>query len=120
MSSGGRVNLANEEYLYKCGRATEYTRGEWSGVRHAYLVKQVNNGKAVPKMTFEHTITNGSNPFSLEGDSGSLVFNQNGHVVGMIIGGAEWGDYTYMTHIDDLFADIKAATGATMVRIQGD
>lgn len=120
MSSGGRVNLANEEYLYKCGRATEYTRGEWSGVRHAYLAKQVINGKVVPKMTFEHTITNGSNPFSLEGDSGSLVFNQNGHVVGMIVGGAEWGDYTYMTHIDDLFADIKATTGATMVRIQGD
>lgn len=38
----------------------------------------------------------------------------------MAIAGSEMEPYTFITHIDDLFSDIKASTGAAMVRLQGN
>ena len=58
-------------------------------------------------------------PFSLPGDSGTLIFNHSCRVLGMVIGVAEMGGLTFITHIDDLFEDIKATTGAAMVRVPG-
>lgn len=106
------------ENVYKCGRATEYTRGEYSGVRHALISKHIVDNREVQRITFEHTVTSAPrDPFSLPGDSGALVFNQVCRVLGMVIGAAEMGGFTFITHIDDLFMDIKATTGAAMVRL---
>lgn len=57
-------------------------------------------------------------PVFLPSDSGSLVFNRTCRVVRMVIGGGEMEPFTFITHIDDLFRDIKASTGAAMVRVQ--
>ena len=42
--------------VYKCGRATEYTRGEYSGVGHARISKHVVNNQEVQRTAFEHTV----------------------------------------------------------------
>ena len=106
--------------VYKCGRATEYTRGEYSGVGHARISKHVVNNQEVQRTAFEHTVASPPNePFSLPGDSGTLIFNHSCRVLGMVIGVAEMGGLTFITHIDDLFEDIKATTGAAMVRVPG-
>ena len=105
--------------LHKCGRATGYTQGEYSSVRHALISKHMVNDQETQRITFEHTVTSPpKDPFSLPGDSGALVFNFPCRVVGMVIGGAEMGGFTFITHIDDLFRDIKDTTGASEVRLQ--
>ena len=107
--------------VYECGRATEYTRGEYSGVGHARISKHVVNNQEVQRTAFEHTVASTPNePFSLPGDdSGTLIFNHSCRVLGMVISVAEMGGLTFITHIDDLFEDIKATTGAAMVRLPG-
>ena len=47
--------------VYKCGRATEYTRGEYSGVRHALISKHIVDNREVQRITFEHTVASPPN-----------------------------------------------------------
>lgn len=71
------------------------------------------------KVTFEHTVTSGPcSSSSLPGDSGALMFNRECQVVGMVIAGCEMEPFTFTTHIDDLFSNIKASTSTAMVRMQ--
>lgn len=62
------------------------------------------------------------------GDSGAVVYNDEGKVVGLLFRGlapqqiSEYSDsfpYTYVTPIEDVFADIKEFTGADDVRLLG-
>ena len=60
----------------------------------------------------EHTICDyRGRRFSEHGDSGSLVFNMDGLVVGLLFGGAQSLHRSYFTHIDELYEDIRAVTG---------
>ena len=53
------------------------------------------------------------------GDLGSLVLNNAGHVVGLLIGGSTTKNVTYFTHLVELITDIKQATGTKAVRLMG-
>lgn len=107
--------LHNEEF-YKCGRKTGYTSGKYNALDTCRLFRKIVDGKEVDVITIEHTIT--GNPFSDRGDSGSLVFDRIGGVVGLIFGGHRQSPITFFTHFVDLFEDIKASTGAKDVRIK--
>lgn len=55
-----------------------------------------------------------------EGDSGSLVFDDIGGVLGMIFGGSGHYDLGYFTATRDLLADIQLITGLKDVRLCGE
>lgn len=103
---------------FKCGRATGYTVGRYGYLQEARFATIVSHGQVVTQPTREHVILGCGQPFSRPGDSGALVFKPSGAVVGMIVGSHQYDDITYMTSIEDLVEDIKAATGASDVRIQ--
>ncbi|OXV06241.1 hypothetical protein Egran_05991 [Elaphomyces granulatus] len=104
--------------VYKAGRSTGYTAGEYSHLNTVSIATVFENGKPKPKITTEHSITGRhGQPFSLKGDSGAFVFTQSGEVIGVVFAGHEQRPVTYFTHIADVFSDIKQKTGATEVRI---
>ena len=104
--------------VYKAGRSTGYTAGEYSHLNTVSIATVFENGKLKPKITIEQSITGRrGQPFSLRGDSGAFVFTQSGEVIGVVFAGHEQRPVTYFTHITDVFSDIKQKTGATEVRI---
>ncbi|EEP81066.1 predicted protein [Uncinocarpus reesii 1704] len=104
--------------LYKVGRSTRFTAGRYNGIKSAHVATKINeHGEQETKVTMEHAIVGISGRFSNPGDSGSFVFTRYGEVIGMIFGGHTQGPISYMTHISDLFDDIKAITGCIGVRI---
>ncbi|KAJ9266640.1 hypothetical protein DTO195F2_1163 [Paecilomyces variotii] len=107
--------------LFKAGRTTGYSVGEYNGLHSAVLAMKFVNGEWEKHTTLEHSMCGRhGNWFSQEGDSGALIFNDERAVVGMVFGGNKLRSISYFTHIVDLFNDIKKMTGATKVRIFGD
>lgn len=58
-----------------------------------------------------------SEPFSLPGDSGALVFTNNRRVVGMVFGGIVNESVSYVSHVEDLFPDIKEWANGEDIRV---
>lgn len=111
-------DLENVGAVYKAGRSTGYTKGTYSDLESAHVATVIKDGKEVIKVTKEHCITGDNGKyFSLPGDSGSLVFNRRGEVLGLLFAGSEQRPISYFTHVTNLFADIKKVTCATDVRI---
>lgn len=81
--------LESGERLAKIGYVTGFTQGRYSGLRSVTISTKIVNGKQVEVRTMEHVMTSGSfdTPIVKEGDSGSLVFDSVGVVVGMCFGG---------------------------------
>ncbi|KAI9831096.1 MAG: hypothetical protein M1826_003994 [Phylliscum demangeonii] len=50
-------------------------------------------------------------PFGFPGDSGAWVLDKQRALVGMVMGGAEDGSYTYVTPMHEIFSDIQDQTG---------
>lgn len=117
-STNPSPKLLAQDAVYKCGRASGYTKGSYSGLKGVHLVSEILNGRFVRRETFEHVIVGPrQTPFSLPGDSGSLVITEDGSVLGMAIAGQQMGPLVVMMHVEDLFHDIKTVTGAEVVRI---
>lgn len=71
-------------------------------------------------ITYENTVTGCQDqPFSLPGDTGALAVTMHLRVVDMVAANMELWPITFITHADDIFADIKTKTGAGMVRFMG-
>ncbi|PLB55584.1 hypothetical protein P170DRAFT_470996 [Aspergillus steynii IBT 23096] len=60
----------------------------------------------------------GELPLEDRGDSGSLVFDPTGIVLGMCFGGTETGDLLYFTHIGDVLESIREVTGVRDIRLR--
>jgi hypothetical protein len=60
-----------------------------------------------------------TNLFAEAGDSGSMILNPDGQLVGLLIGGCEALGYTFMTPYAALVADIEQKTGGK-VELEGD
>lgn len=104
--------------LYKVGRTSGYTEGEYGGLEVARIATKSVNGEETLQPTWEHyVLLRADYAFAANGDSGSLVFNDNMEVVGLFFGKNERQDLYYFTHVDVLFEDIKRSTGASAVRI---
>ncbi|ODM21181.1 hypothetical protein SI65_04234 [Aspergillus cristatus] len=119
-NEGPSPELQQQRMLYKCGRATGYTEGRCSGIKHARIVNQIFNGQETRRITYEHTVPGCQDQrFSLPGDTGAFAVTMHLRVVGMVVASMELGSITFITHVNDLFADIETRTGAGMVRVMG-
>ncbi|RPA75638.1 hypothetical protein BJ508DRAFT_331944 [Ascobolus immersus RN42] len=106
--------------VYKSGFKTGLTYGTVQGVKKT--VDMDDNGK----LTHEWVIMgdDGELRFSRRGDSGALVVDRNGVLIGLLFGGEEkitnregepdrerWQLFSYFTPIGDVLSEIKAQTG---------
>ncbi|KAI9373268.1 hypothetical protein BJX61DRAFT_552323 [Aspergillus egyptiacus] len=108
------------EKLYKVGRAIGLTAGLYSGLKVCHVAKQEVGGKEIDIPTFEHAFAIPQGHLVERGDSGSLIFDRQGRVYGMLFGGNFLNNIGYFTHTADLIDDIKRVTGASDVRLVGE
>lgn len=72
---------------------------------------------------YVHSMYNSYNSYNgvmLWGDSGSMVFDRDGYVVGMCFEGNAHGDTAYFMRWEDLWEDILLKSGAKDIRFLGD
>jgi hypothetical protein len=104
------------------GQKSGYMEGYYYSLRPARVHHKLIDGEKVLITTIEHSVqSKGDNGrfFSKPGDSGSLVYTVNGHVVvGLLFAGELDPPWTScFTHIDDVIADIKCTTGVAEVQL---
>lgn len=90
----------------------------------AHITTRVVNGQHLETLpAWEYAFVAGSRSLTGHvvgaGDSGALVFDLSGCVVGLLFGGSFAGDVGYFTHILDLVEHIKMVTGVVDVRLRG-
>lgn len=109
-----------DQTLYKNGRQTGYTKGTYSGLKERKIARKIVNGEEVVEPILERCVVVGAseNVFSKGGDSGSIIFDENGRAFGLLFGGAEDNSRTFFTHVHDLSADIRRITGASKIRMK--
>ncbi|DAA74188.1 TPA_exp: Uncharacterized protein A8136_3686 [Trichophyton benhamiae CBS 112371] len=104
--------------VYKLGRSTRRTKGNFSGLTSALLDTPDNRGGAPEVKSLEYAVTGPSGwLFSGPGDSGALVFDKYANCIGMVISWNTISKVSYVTLLPDLFDDIRQVTGAVDVRI---
>lgn len=106
--------------VVKSGRSTGFTRGYVNvikGVRIAHVRNARGPGSRSIE-TFELQVTGKDQmDFGVPGDSGSFITDLNGKVIGMLLGGTERANASYVTPLVDIFEDIKRVTRAEDVRL---
>ena len=115
------IPTASSPNLIKIGRTTDCTAGWYNAIEEYHFNDRVNPN---PNGTFDKIVSRNplvgcshQLPFSNEGDSGSFVLNQEGELVGIVIGGNAVSNHTFITLIGDIFNDIIHLTGAKAVRL---
>ena len=111
---------------FKVGRATGTTNGTYGNLKSCRIATRTVDGNEEYVPTFEHVmladdkelIRQGTHVVA-QGDSGSLVFDKTGSVLGIIFGGNGTENIGYFTATRDLISDIKHITGAQEIRIHG-
>lgn len=92
------------------------TRDQWNKTGGKYLPAveytaqdnrqpSINGGILQTKVTHEYMVTGFRGPFAEPGDSGALVFDEEGNVLCLLVGGFERKDNAYVTHIQEVFDD---------------
>jgi len=108
------VNLDSKKYaVVKHGRTSKWTLGYLQDIKSDY------HSQSSPIITDELPVISpaGSPVFSKGGDSGSLVFDVDGFIVGMLWGGQDETGISYITPIEVILEDIKEACGAKNVEL---
>ncbi|KAG2421711.1 hypothetical protein HFD88_005687 [Aspergillus terreus] len=121
VASSNDLNDLSDGPLFIEGRSSGSSEGAYSGLRPALIAEKMVDGIITLMGTIEHSATgyNGES-FSRPGDSGSLIYQRPGKVVGMVFAGIEWRGITLFTRIDDLFEDINQRMGAAGIRFSED
>ncbi|KAH6623146.1 hypothetical protein F5144DRAFT_605661 [Chaetomium tenue] len=126
-SQGSRSlhTMQKGEHVYKVGASTKFTIGEFERLKPDCIIREERHlkGAGVPIRSDEFMFfgTEGM-PFARRGDSGSVVWDTNGHAVGLLFRGhspnqtKDW--YAYVTPIEDVFASIKAQSGGKIQEIR--
>lgn len=90
----------------------------------AHINHELVDGVDIPRCTWAHTITGRPMdddpfpvPFWVPGESGAMITDPSGSVLGFLTGGNERAPVSYFSHVDDVFGDIKKVTGAAEVRV---
>ncbi|MBO3102442.1 hypothetical protein [Cellulomonas fengjieae] len=110
------VALGGEE-VAKIGRTTSVTRGRVTAIELDDVV--VGYGEELGEIRFDNQIeveSTGSGPFSRGGDSGALVYREDGVALGLLFAGSESGgdNGTGLTYINPIDA-VLDALGVTLV-----
>ena len=102
--ASGHAIVADYTVVQKVGRITGFTAGITKGL------KKANVGKGAPS-SLEMTAINLRTGFSIHGDSGARILNEQRQVLGMIFGGDDKGLTTFYTPIILMLDDMKKHTG---------
>ena len=97
--------LEEDERVYKVGRTTGVTEGKVTATE----LDQVKVGFDIGDLEFDSQIEiapTGSEPFSLGGDSGSLIVDSDNHAVGLLFAGNDV-DATYANDIRLVLSELK-------------
>ncbi|WP_456825715.1 hypothetical protein [Cellulomonas sp. P5_E12] len=108
---------AGGEQVAKIGRTTAITRGHVTAIELDNVV--VGYGEELGELSFDNQIeieSTGTGPFSRGGDSGSLVYREDGVALGLLFAGSESGgeNGTGLTYINPIDA-VLDALGVTLV-----
>jgi hypothetical protein len=113
----GTARAEGGENVGKIGRTTSVTTGRVTAIELDDVV--VGYGDELGELTFDNQIeveSTGSGPFSRGGDSGSLVYREDGVALGLLFAGSEVGgeNGTGLTYLNPIDA-VLDALGATLV-----
>ncbi|KZZ93827.1 hypothetical protein AAL_05543 [Moelleriella libera RCEF 2490] len=105
--------------LYKNGAASGTTRGRWLGTYQSIVAlphdSHLNGAISSEFMVFGEPK---DSEFAKPGDSGAVVFTDNGEAIGLVFTGSRphqtKAAYTYVTPLADIFADIRARVGKAL------
>jgi hypothetical protein len=108
---------AGGELVAKIGRTTAVTEGRVTAIELDEVV--VGYGEELGELRFDDQIeveSTGAGPFSRGGDSGSLVYRQDGVALGLLFAGSETGgeNGTGLTYVNPIDA-VLTALGARLV-----
>lgn len=111
------IVLPDEKNLFRQGCKTGVTWGKYSNLATTVFTA-TKSGEL--RTTDEHSVVYDiKHDFFKPGDSGSLIYDERGRIVGMAFGGQMSGQIVVFTHIDNLIADVKDQTGAERVVFYG-
>jgi len=104
------------EVVGKIGRTTSVTHGVVTAIELDGVV--VGYGEELGELSFDNQIeveSTGTGPFSRGGDSGSLVYREDGVALGLLFAGSESGgdNGTGLTYVNPIEA-VLSALGATL------
>jgi hypothetical protein len=98
--------------VMKNGRSTGVTNGIVNGLKHVNLGEDENK---LPNVWVLAVVGEGEGRFSEKGDSGSIVVNESGEMVGLLHSGHLFLDISYLTPYDVPAENIKKVTGIEVV-----
>ncbi|PYI19866.1 hypothetical protein BO99DRAFT_131321 [Aspergillus violaceofuscus CBS 115571] len=111
--------------LYTIGHSKAKTRRTYNGLRTAWITHTTvghSEERGEPLVHYVHSMYYLYKwvMMMLWGDSGSMVFDGGGYVVGMCFEGNAHGDTAYFMYWEDLWEDILKKSGAKDIRFLGD
>lgn len=106
-------NLESGHVAYKIGAISGATVGQYNKYRSVTWMN--HDGRLPCRPTMEHQFLapeHGAAPFAEQGDSGAVVFDSKGQVMGIVLSGhtpqqARPGAYALVTPIEDVFRHIR-------------
>ena len=126
------------ETLFKIGRTTGLTVGKLNAtygylhskycgvwpevsedIMHDFGPEVVLDQPTVAKVNVTVSAFARGQAFCKRGDSGSVVFNGEGRMVGLLVAGTEAFEVGFFTPQRELLEDIKAMTGAKTIHLVG-
>ena len=100
--------------VWKKGRKTGITRGIISSIESNVFLDK--GPQSLPSTEWAITHEDGTlYSFAGKGDSGSIVVNQTGEMMGLLIGGAAATGFAFMTPYATLASDIENITGGKLI-----
>ncbi|KAH6631482.1 hypothetical protein F5144DRAFT_612140 [Chaetomium tenue] len=124
----GLRGLQQGDTVYKVGATTRFTIGKFNCVKSDIKIS-LDKHMSGPRMSEEFAFISAVKTsdivgrFSSPGDSGSVVWDQNGRAVGLLFRGqtpqqADKGSLIYVTPLEDVIADIKQRSGGKIKDIR--
>ncbi|KAL4804891.1 hypothetical protein BDV18DRAFT_161295 [Aspergillus unguis] len=111
----------NDEKVRKISPVAGQTTGTYSRLKTCHIIPQPMAATAM--IHWEHTVTLSCHglPIVEASDLGSLIFDSDSMVVGILFAGSSNGDLAYFTSTQDLLEDIALVTGVSVedIRLRG-
>lgn len=115
LNNGARAEESNNHHVvWKFGRTSHFTFGLSSYIESDYCS---DSGVVSDELVVVDCPGTIDNPFSKSGDSGSLIWDSDGYVCGMLWGGIKNSIISFVTPIEYILEDIRQVCGAKEVKL---